>query len=935
MNSTVVKKTLGARAEFAPANKGQPNPSRLTLSAISLAVAVLAGPLSLGSAFAQTTPAAQPATKSEALDATVITGTRIRSANITATSPVTQLGAEEIQMIRAITVEDFSVKLPQLAGGVNSTSAGSDAFGAQTLDLRNMGQSRTLVLINGTRAVPFSFRNAVDVNFVPAPLLRRVDVLTGGAAAVYGADAISGVVNFIINDKFEGLQASANYRSGNGGGAQSGLNLTGGMPLGNRGSIVGYLEYTERKGLLAGERSWALARPTLLAGNGGNFTDVASGRTFSFDQAGALTTTPQTTDYTPQYFLVQPLQRTNASAFFKYDLTDSIQGYGRFMFSNVKTTGAPRSGQAPAVVDANYNITSTNPFLTPDIRSRLTFVNGVANVRINRSLGELGVIVADNDRDTQQFQLGVKGSLTDSITWDLYAQFGKSSESVDVTGDGLRSNFAGIVNTADLFGPGADLSGVAQPFKYGDRKRTQNVFALTLSGDSTGFFKLPAGPVGFAVGLEARREKGTFDYNPNLNTSFRQGTETGPAIPPFFNANEVYGEVLVPLLSNTTFAKNLSLEAAYRNSSYKKSIGSENSYGTNKIGLSWAVDDNVRLRATSQSVIREPNFGEFANPVGSIPFVNLVNVARLRPRYQGDPCALGTGNAAQCARFGAPAVGSYDSLAAANLTGGYFFGGNPDIRAEKGKTRTFGAVITPKALPGFSLTLDSYNIKLNDAVGVVQPVDALTSCYITDPRADNPLCAAVTRDPVTGRIKDGFPVDRNLASIVQKGLDIDISYKMSLPAGSWAKSMTFGYQAALVNTYTIQRNAVLTPIDCKGTYGSRCSSDSVSLVAPDYRHRVTAGFSRANYSAQLGWKRIGEVKDSTVGSTDVIKAQDYFDLNFSYEPGMLKGLKLNFGIDNITNKQPPYATNAGTFNTYPDTYNVLGRSYGITGTYKF
>jgi iron complex outermembrane recepter protein len=162
-------------------------------------------------------------------------------------------------------------------------------------------------------------------------------------------------------------------------------------------------------------------------------------------------------------------------------------------------------------------------------------------------------------------------------------------------------------------------------------------------------------------------------------------------------------------------------------------------------------------------------------------------------------------------------------------------------------------------------------------------------------------------------MKDGFPVDRNLASIVQKGLDIDLSYKMNLPAGSWAKAMMFGYQAAMVNTYTIQRNAVLLPSDCKGSYGSRCSSDAVSLVAPAYRHRITAGFQSAGYSAQLGW----------------------MDLNFSYEPQMVKGLKLNFGIDNLTNKQPPYATNQGAFNTYPDTYNVLGRSYGIAGTYKF
>jgi iron complex outermembrane recepter protein len=889
--------------------------------------------IAIASLFVATPVWAQTTTPDE-LDKVVVTGTRIRSANITSTSPVTQLGADEIKTMRAVTVEDFSTKLPQFAGGVSSTSVGSDAFGAQTLDLRGLGQSRTLVLINGTRAVPFSFRNAVDVNFVPAPLLRRVDVLTGGAAAVYGADAIAGVVNFIVNDNFRGLQASGNYRSGSGGGSQAGLNLTGGTALGSRGSVVGYLELTDRKELLAGERTWALDRPTLLAPNGGTYTDVVSGNKFSIDPAGQVTGATLTTDYTPKYFLVQPLQRLNASAFFKYDLTDSIQGYGRYMFSNVKTTGAPRSGQAPVVVTGNYSISATNPFLTNDIRSRLTFVNGAANVTFNRSLGELGVLKADNDRATQQLQFGVRGAVTEAINWDVYAQFGRSAESILVKGDGLRSKLPGLINSVNWFGSNADLSGLAQDFKYGDRTRVQNVFAATLSGDSSGFFKLPAGPIGFAAGVEARRERATFDYNPDLATSFRQGTESGPPVPPFFNANEIYTEALVPILANAPFAKSLTFEAAYRRSSYKKSVGESNSYPTNKIGLSWAPIEDVRLRATAQTVIREPNFGEFANPVGSIPFSSLVSVARLRPRYQGDPCVLGTGNAEQCARFKAPAVGSYNSLDAANLTGGYFFGGNPDIRAEKGKTRTFGFVVTPKALQGFNFSLDAYKIVLNDAVGQIQPVDALTSCYITDPTANNPLCAAVTRDPATGRIKDGFPVDRNLASIKQSGFDVDFGYRIAL-SGGYVKQVALGYQASIVQKYTIQRNAVLDPIDCKGTFGSRCSSDATSLVSPAYRHRATAGLQFGEFSSQLAWKRIGEVKDSAVGGTEVIKAQDYFDLNFSYDPQFVKGLKLNLGIDNITNKKPPSVTASGTFNTFVDTYPVVGRSFGLTGTYKF
>jgi iron complex outermembrane recepter protein len=145
--------------------------------------------------------------------------------------------------------------------------------------------------------------------------------------------------------------------------------------------------------------------------------------------------------------------------------------------------------------------------------------------------------------------------------------------------------------------------------------------------------------------------------------------------------------------------------------------------------------------------------------------------------------------------------------------------------------------------------VDYFKIELKDAVGQVQPVDALTSCYITDPRADNPLCAAVTRDPTTGRIKDGFPVDHNLAFIKQAGFDVDLNYRQNAPFGLTGHRATWQYQAALVQSYSIQKNPVLDPIDCKGTYGVRCSSDVVSLVMPDYRHRVSLTWQGARQHA--------------------------------------------------------------------------------------
>ena len=887
----------------------------------------------MSTAFAQ--EADDTASEASSESDIIVTGTRVRTPGLTSTSPISALEGEQISLQRAVTIEDFSVKMPQLAGGVNSTSVGSDAFGAQTLDLRNLGQNRTLVLINGTRAIPFSFRNAVDVNSIPAPLLKRVDVLTGGAAAVYGADAVAGVVNFIINDRFEGWQANGNYRAVAGGASQFGGNVMAGLRLGDRGNLVVYGEYTERDPLLAGKRNYA-RRGVATLPIGGNFTDVASGRTFSYDAAGNFTLTPQTTDYTPQFLLVQPLRRINASAFLKYEVLDNVELYGRLMYSDLKTRGGSRSGQNPPTTPAagiNVQIAQNNPYLDAQARSRLTFVDGFATVNVRRSLGELGVTYAENGRETIQGLIGLRGDITPAIGWDAYYQYGQSKESIVVKGDGTRSAFAALANSTDIFGPGGNFTSLLRDFNFGDRKRTQQVASAYISGDTSDFFKGWAGPVGFTAGYEFRRETGRFSYGTDLGTSFNQGTESAPLVPPFVEVNELFGELVVPLLSDLPLIQKLSAEGAYRRSWYEKSVGANRHYDTNKIGINWTVSDDLRLRGTRQTVIRDANIGEFANPVFSIPFANLRTVARLFPRYAGDPCVGATNSAtiAQCTAQGYR--GAYDSNNPANLVGGYFFGGNANIEAETGKTYTLGGVFTPTFLPGLNLSVDWYKISIRNAVGQIQPVDALTSCYITDPTAGNPLCAAVTRDPTTGYLLNAFVDDRNLALIKQQGVDIDFRYGFDVDLGLPKSRITLGYAASIVTKYSIQRNAALSTVDCKGTYGAACSSDLVTLVAPDFRSRATLTWDTEPLTVQFGWKRIGAVRDSTANSTGKIPAYDYFDLNLAVRPPV-EGLTLAFGIDNIFDKKPPLPVNPGAYNTFPDTYDVLGTTFGFSVTLR-
>jgi len=309
-----------------------------------------------------------------------------------------------------------------------------------------------------------------------------------------------------------------------------------------------------------------------------------------------------------------------------------------------------------------------------------------------------------------------------------------------------------------------------------------------------------------------------------------------------------------------------------------------------------------------------------------------VTVARLTPRYAGDPCVLGTGNAAQCQRFGAPTAGSTNSFAPGYLEGNYYYGGNPDIKPEVGRTKTLGVVLTPSFAPRLTVTVDWYELNLKGAIGVIQPVSAITSCYITDPTAGNPLCALVTRDPTNGRFLNAYVNNQNLGRLVQKGLDIGATYTVK---ADWlpGSGVRLSYQGNIVTSYIIQSNPAVAPIQCKGTFGATCSSDGTTLVQPDYRHNVSVSWLFGRGEIQLNWTRIGKVKDSAPGTRDTIAAQNTFDLSGSVE--LNRVLTLSGGIYNLADKDPPFVASGGVFNTFPDTYDVLGRTYGISLTARF
>ena len=882
-------------------------------------------------ALAQQTDATTGAEKTEVI---TITGSRIARAELVSSSPVASVDEVQIILDRAVNVEDISAKLPQAAAGANATGATvGDSLGSSTIDLRSLGQNRTLVLINGTRAVPFSFRNSVDVNIIPAGLIKRVDVLTGGAAAVYGADAVAGVVNFIMDDQFDGVELSTSFETADGGAEKfNAETVFGGEVASGRGHVTGYVGYSERKSLLAGERDWALQNSGSMINTGGYYTDVASGNSFGINDSGAVTAGRNTTNITGDRNLTQPMKRLSAGLFFNTEFNDYAELYGRAMYAKVTVDGAGASGQTPVSVNEQVTLTADNPYIPAAVRDQLTFgADGKALVNVERNLG-LGLQHTEAVRASSQFQLGLKGVITDSLSYDVYAQYGVTDEVSTIYNNAYKINntgasrFGAIANTVDLFNPNLDLSSFSTPLLYSNRERTQSVMAATLSGDSAPLFELPAGAVSYALGYEYRKETG----KQTPGDAFRNGTSYA-AVSVFdmdagFDSKEIYAEVLVPLLFDTPFFDQLDFEGAYRISDYSNT-DAENTY---KLGLNWAINSDVRVRASHQTAFRAPNLGEFASPITALSLALFDQtsdqfVPRFAGRFDGDPCLLGTGNAEQCARYGAPAVGTpFDSSQAA-----YTYGGNPNIKPEQAESSTIGVVYTPSYLNGFDLTLDYYNIEITDAVSQIQPAAALKNCYIDNPVAGNPLCDAVLRDPNTGLISTAIVNDFNLAAIKQEGFDIAANYRFDAPEAIGGR-MKVSYQGTVITKQTRQANATVAAIDCKGTYGSACSGDFASVLQADYKHRMTLDWNLDSVGVQLGWRRIGEV-DYAADRNISISAQNYLDLSASWQA--TDALSVTAGVDNLLDKEPPTpSVGANHFNTVSD-YSVLGRTIGISLRY--
>ncbi|HZZ31081.1 MAG TPA: TonB-dependent receptor [Phenylobacterium sp.] len=982
-----------------------------------LASSMICGVAALGLATQAAAAAAE--TSGGEVSEIVVTGTRIPSPNLTSIAPVTTVGNAEIKAQGVTRIEDITNSLPQVFAGQGS-SLSNAASGTATVDLRGLGPNRTLVLIDNRRLMPGDpVVPAADLNFIPAALVERVDVLTGGASATYGADAVAGVVNFIMLKNFEGVRLDAQY-SGyqhdngenfiqsvvrtaaahasnpaqfalpassifDGEGSEATVIIGANAPDG-KGNVTAYAAYRQNNPILEGERDFSSC--TLNSGStfaqfgcGGSGTAFpARAGSFIVDPTTFNTFRPRTSadvfNFGPQNYFVRPDERYNLGAFAHYEVAPWADVYMDTMFMDDRSTAQIAAG---GIFAGTFSINCANPLLSPQEASLLPSTTGATcaanpagtftgTVARRLQPAEAGGRQTDFRHTDYRIVLGMRGDLGKSWTYDGYMQYGSVQLSQEQTGNFNQTRIQQALNvvntpTGPQCAPGADAGCVplniftsqfispaalkflnATSFAVGNTN--ERVVSLAFTGKLGDYgIKSPWANdgVGVALGAEYRREH--LDSTADFLSANGLVDGNGAASPPVngsFDVYELFGEARVPLISDMPFAKDVSLELGYRFSDYS-SIGNTNTY---KVSGEWEVIDGLRFRAGYNRAVRAPNINELFAPQ---------NVAL---DGTSDPCAgLAAGNplVATCAstfHLTTAQVLAIEKNPANQYNGQ--FGGNPNLKPEISDTYTAGVVFQPTFLPGLNVSVDYFNIKVDQFISGLGANLIINQCLSTQ----NPFfCGLVHREPGNNSLwldPTGFIQDTtlNTGSLQTDGVDINVSYRSDL--SSLGLGDNGSLSATLVGTWLDSLKTQPLPggpsYDCKGLYGTVCAGPNGEGPAPVWRHkmRVTWNtpysygdwFKSLSFSAQ--WRYYAGVKLDAYSSnpqlnnpglqyaTDrALASRSYLDLTANFT--VHKNLNFRIGVNNVLDKDPPIigasncpvgACNGGT---YPQVYDALGR----------
>lgn len=894
------------------------------------------------------------------LDEIVVTGSLIVRDGFEAPTPVTVLSTEDIERSANVNFGDYAAKVPTLATSVGSHSTGAltgdGTAGANNLNLRGLNANRTLVLLDGMRVgatnVVGRVNNggAVDINVFPDALIKRVDVVTGGATATYGSGALAGAVNFVLDTNFTGVKfALTGGITTYGDDAQSSVSLTGGTRFADgRGHVMASVSQARTAGIEDGySRSWLanfgcrMSNPAFTPSNGQPFFIVRAGcisNTFAnggvvtggplrgltfgangspqqfnygtlFDAARTVggnpaqsTSGPLIAVWGPESALDVELKRQNFFGRASFDLTERVTAYAQVILSTTQTHGAVRENIGTGT------ILSGNPFIPATVQAQMT-AQGIASFPIGKYFTDIPPVDTENGRKFSNVTAGLKGRFGETWSYDLGVTQSYSPNRNRTHHAFVRANLtkaldavvgpngqivcrAALTNPADpclpfnILGTGVASAGAIEYITNGGTQwLDQNIKMQDAKAVVTGApFATWAGPVSLAIGAEYQRNTASGVADP-IAAAGGYSITNYTVVRGKYSVAEAYGETVIPLAKDAAWAKAWDFNAGVRFNDFSTS----GNVWAWKFGTTLRPIDDLLIRATRSRDTRPPNMGEFFQTLTTAG----VGLSIVNPWLNNSTV-------------------SYTRQTS----------GNAKLGPEEADTLGLGLVYRPSWLPGFTASLDYYDIKVKGAIVTLTAQQTVFNCFA----GQTEYCDAVNQD-AAHTIASVVERPSNTAGARQRGYDLEVGYSHPLAGG------TIGVRGLVTHIneqYTVGPDGFVTP----GNLATWRYSLGLTYGTERFSAGLTGrGFNDGKIDALITECTSGcpaAVAPRLTSDINTVPGLFMLDADLTFHLGETTKYDAFVSVDNVLNKNPNYVwvaaaqTGIGAFLNLP---NPLGRLY--------
>ncbi|SEK38662.1 TonB-dependent Receptor Plug Domain [Colwellia chukchiensis] len=903
-----------------------------------------------------------------------VTGSRIKRTDLETPVPITVIGRTDILAMGAINVADVLNTSPVAVAGSDqsNTSFTNSSVGLNTTALRNLQEERTLVLVNGRRfvsGVSPSVGYAVDLNAIPAAMIERIEILKSASSAIYGTDAVAGVINIITRKDFEGVEVNLQTGiSDESDREKYAINITAGNTW-DTGSVTMAFGYDEDKGLKSSDRPFsAVDRATILDDNGNEVIgDIFS----SFPPQGRIggTASGYNGDGTPfngaagfagdrfnradYRQLVTPLERKYVAMNFNQEIGEDINFFTEMNWNSTKTNNSTIEPYALTVHDdiwfndrgGNGGMSVMSPLLPALLRDNL-IADGVSDlneVGFRRRMVEFGPRSTDLERSTIRVASGFDWNIDDNWNLNTYISWGQTDQTqqnggqvnveraalaldVELADDGTLqcvdelARLQGCV-PLNMFGANtisdAAVAYVRSPAKVAGRVE-QFVFAASVTGELP--FELSGGNVAVAFGAEHRLEKGAFSPG-DLAQTGASSTNKSEATNGSFYSNDIFAEAILPVTDE------FEVDVAVRFSDHEI-VGEATTWN---LGLQYQPTDELMFRASAATAIRNPNVADLFGGRGE-------TFAGVTDPCNGITAASTSQEAINCLSIPSIAArvaanGSFELTQIEAQSAGGTIGGSPDIQEETADTWSAGLVW--QIMDGLSMTVDYYDISIEDAIDTTSRTTVLNRCYAVSSAEFSPNCNGATVRDANGALTEVNSGTSNENNIETSGIDIEFNYTVEVGPGTLKADLIWNHTREWIQTAIEDGSSV----DFAG-----------EVLNPDNRANLNLNYALEDLS--FSWrmrywdKSVDSVEGDNFNFTDfepleaanIYPSMVYHDISANYH--VAENIELSLNIRNLFDKKPPFAgqghDKGGTgINTVSEAFDVTGRYFQASITSKF